>query len=68
VRIGEEWSFATEKGLTEITLLEVLGGDLQPLSCFVHERTHDNTGERMTSERVVRATCAPAGSRSRRRP
>jgi hypothetical protein len=55
VRIGEEWSFATEKGLTEITLLEVLGGDLQPLSCFVHERTHDNTGERMTSERVVRA-------------
>lgn len=54
-RLSEEWQLAGDQGKTEVTVLEVLDGELRPLSCFVHERTSDAAGERMKSERVVRA-------------
>lgn len=54
IRIGEEWSFGDAGESTEITRLEVLTGELSPLSTFYRERRRRVFDGRAVVERVVR--------------
>jgi hypothetical protein len=55
LRLGEEWQFRTAERVTEVTRVEVAGAELEPVSCFVHERSRRADG-RIVHERVVRGT------------
>lgn len=53
IRIGEEWTFGRGEDRVAVTVLETLGHDGSPVTCFYHERVVDRR-DRVVSERVVR--------------
>lgn len=54
-RIGEEWQFADDHGITALTILEVLDAEQRPISCFYRERTTVRGQQQVSSERIVQA-------------
>lgn len=55
-RIGEEWQFVNERRTTEMTFLEVLDANQQPVSCFYRERSRPRGATQVDAERIVMAT------------